>query len=197
MLFAELHGAANVPRFFREHQDWQLSARDRHERVQLHVALKVAGTAMAQRLRVMASTLEPFRELGHLLLVFLLRVAVGFLLSGKGGEIKSLRLDGRPVQHHRDVLLQQHVADRPAGHVNRGCLPAQNSRRTAGIHAAARRNGKNLGDPRGTRHGNMFARRQHGFGGDHVGIERAGLRRINGGVDCADLAQAHLRNRIE
>jgi len=58
-------------------------------------------------------------------------------------------------------------------------------------------NGKNFGDPRSARHGNMFARREYGFGGDHVGIELTRFRRINRGIDGADLAQAHLRNWIE
>src|SRR5258708_13731870 len=35
------------------------------------------------------------------------------------------RLDLRPVEHHRDAPLEEHVADGPAGHVDRGRLTAQ------------------------------------------------------------------------
>ncbi len=53
LLFTEFHGIAYVARLVRENEDGQLATSDWHESIQLDVALKIAGTAVAQRLRIM------------------------------------------------------------------------------------------------------------------------------------------------
>ena len=108
-----------------------------------------------------------------------------------------MRFDFRRVEHHGHALLEEHVVDGPAGQMDRGGLATQDAGAALGVHTAAGRHGEHFRDARGARNRNMLARGQHGFGGDDVGIERSRFRRIDGGVDRADFAQAHLRDGIE
>src|SRR5690242_4297103 len=81
--------------------------------------------------------------------------------------------------------------------MNRGGLATQGSATAPGVKAAAARNRQDFRDSGSARDGNVLARRGNRGSGHDVRVVIPCLRCIYGRTDRADLAQAHLRNRIK
>src|SRR5882724_2617779 len=75
----------------------------------------------------MPSALHPVGDFVNLLVVLLLGVSIRLFLTGESGEVVTLRLDLRPVEHHRRALFDEHLVDFPSRHVNRGSLTADDA----------------------------------------------------------------------
>src|SRR5260370_1518911 len=133
----------------------------------------------------------------YLFVVFRLGVVFWFFLTGESGEVECVVFDLRHVEYHGRVFLDEHFLDGPPRHVDRGGLTADYVAGAAGIKTAAARNGKNFRDARSARDRNMFARRKHGRGRNHLGIGISRFRRIDGSAERADLPDAHLSNRVK
>ncbi len=81
--------------------------------------------------------------------------------------------------------------------MNCGSPAAQSSPAAAKIEAAASGNRKDFGDAGSARDGNVFARGGNRGCSDNVRVIASRFRGVDGGIDGADFAQAHLRNGIE
>ena len=145
----------------------------------------------------MPGALHPVRDFIHPFVVFLLGFAEGLFLSRKSGEVKSVRFDLRPIEHHRRALLDEHFVNGPTGEVNGRGLSANHAACAVRVKAAAAGNGKNFGDTRGAGDRDVLARGRHGRGCDNVRVVISRLCRIHGGADCPDLPQSHLGDRVE
>ncbi len=188
MLVAELDGAADVAGTFGEDENRQFTTNNGNERFEFEVALILGGATVAPGLRVVAGVVHPVGKLVDLFFVFLLGLREWLVFSGECREIERLRFDFRPVEDHGDALFNEHVVDGPTGEVDRGSLAAEDIGGTAGIEAAAGRDGENFSDASGAGDGNMLAGRQDGVGGDSIRVESAGLGGIDGGADGGDFA---------
>ena len=76
-------------------------------------------------------------------------------------------------------------------------LPADNAAIAGKIEPTAAGNRQHFRNTGRASHGNMLAGRENRRGGNDVRIVSAGFRGIDGGTDRPNLAQAHLRYRIE
>src|SRR5439155_19028142 len=127
----------------------------------------------------------------------LLGFAVRFFHAREGGEIKSLGLDLRPIDHHGGTFPDQHFVNGPTGQMDRGGLAAQGSPAAAKVEAAAGRNRQDLGNAGSAGNGKVLARGGNRGSGDNVRVVVSRFGGVHGGADRSDFAEAYLRDRIE